>query len=129
MVRPLDWAEKLLPAAYTSVLNDSSSPEVTRSTYNSVRGSALETSTLLPCDAAISVESREVVFIGRALSQSRYQDDRATLKLVGVEIREPVADALLAQAFFTVCNYEFSSRKSGAGCDSDVWHDVQWPAS
>ncbi|EJD44452.1 hypothetical protein AURDEDRAFT_185058 [Auricularia subglabra TFB-10046 SS5] len=105
MVWPPDW------------LRD---PDLT--SYSCVECSALERLTLFAMDAQMSVESREVASLGRALSQcARRVQDRATLELVGVELEAPIALSLLDQTFSEVHRHEFVGENSVPGRDNGLW--------
>ncbi|EJD45857.1 hypothetical protein AURDEDRAFT_164914 [Auricularia subglabra TFB-10046 SS5] len=131
MIWPPDWLRD--PGRpdlrnYSFTDRDRSAQQFSGTSYCYVECAALERLTLFAMSKEISVESREVAFLGRALSQCvRLAQDRAALELFGVELHAPVAQALLDQTFSEVRQHEFVGEDSVPGRDDGLWDQEPRP--
>ncbi|EJD47076.1 hypothetical protein AURDEDRAFT_163686 [Auricularia subglabra TFB-10046 SS5] len=121
MVWPPDWLHDPLDN-YPFTERDRSAQQFSGTSYGYVECDALERLRLFAMDKEMSVNSNEVAFIGRALSQcARRAQDRATLEVVGVELDAPVPHALLDQTFSEVRRHAFVGENSVQGRDDGLW--------
>ncbi|EJD47107.1 hypothetical protein AURDEDRAFT_184036 [Auricularia subglabra TFB-10046 SS5] len=104
---------------------DRSAPQFPDTSYCYINCTALRQLTLFAMDAILGVDSMEVAFLGRALSQcKRPEDERAALKLVGVEIHCPLDHVLIEKTFSAVCRHKFVGADSLLGQDSGLWDEL-----
>ncbi|EJD42813.1 hypothetical protein AURDEDRAFT_168057 [Auricularia subglabra TFB-10046 SS5] len=125
MVWPPDWACDPTHVTLSFGEQDKSAPEFPETSYCYVDCAALRRLTLFAMDAHMSVDSKEIAFLGRALSQcTRPEQERAALELVGIEPKLPVAHALLDKTFSVVHHLEFAGEESLRGRDSGLWDEL-----
>ncbi|EJD47194.1 hypothetical protein AURDEDRAFT_163801 [Auricularia subglabra TFB-10046 SS5] len=125
MVWPPDWPCHSDDGPFSFGERDKSAPEFPDTSYCYVDCGALRRLTLFAMNTCVSVDSMEVAFLGRALSScTRPEQARAALELVGVELRLPVAHALLDRTFSVVHHLEFEGEESLRGQDSGLWDEL-----
>ncbi|EJD47101.1 hypothetical protein AURDEDRAFT_163709 [Auricularia subglabra TFB-10046 SS5] len=126
MLWPPDWLWDPDPGLpYSFGAQDKSAPEFPATSYCSIGCAVLRRLTLFAMDARMRVDSQEVAFLGRALSQcTRRAHERAALELVGIELNAPVAHALLEKTFSVVLQRDFVGGESLLGRDSGVWDEL-----
>ncbi|EJD35095.1 hypothetical protein AURDEDRAFT_175819 [Auricularia subglabra TFB-10046 SS5] len=125
MIWPPDWLHVLSPLdinPYSFSEQDTSAHGFSKPSYCYVECGALECLAFFAMDKAIAVQSGEVAFLGRALSQcARRAQDRATLELFGVDFHVPVVQALLDETFAEVRRHDFEGGNSMPGRDGGLW--------
>ncbi|EJD47079.1 hypothetical protein AURDEDRAFT_163689 [Auricularia subglabra TFB-10046 SS5] len=125
MVWPPDWLCDSDDGPFSFRERDKSAPEFHGTIYSYVDCAVLRQLTLFAMDARMSVDSKEVAYLGRALSQCmRPEHERAALELVGIKLRLPVAHALLEKTFSVVHHLEFAGEESLRGRDSGLWDEL-----
>ncbi|EJD47132.1 hypothetical protein AURDEDRAFT_163741 [Auricularia subglabra TFB-10046 SS5] len=125
MVWPPDWLPNPADGLFSFGEQDKSAPDFPDMSYSYVDCAALRRVTLFAMDSSMRVNSTEVAFLGRALSQcTRPEHDRAALELVGIELELPVAHSLLDKTFSVVHHLEFAGVESLRGGDSGLWDEL-----